>query len=130
MNKLIKIMITILVIMMFSGCGASKLSSDFSEEKLKTAVEAVVNNLNNEKYDDIIKTGNQDIKDNLTAEKLKESWIKMKNKLGKFDSITKEVFAEKDGSAIVIVVAKYEKGEAQFTISYNKSMDMIGIYMK
>jgi hypothetical protein len=36
----------------------------------------------------------------------------------------------KDGNAIVIVMTKYEKGNAQFTISYNKSMEMIGIYMK
>ena len=116
--------------MMFTECGATKLSSAFSEDKLKAAVEIVIDNLNNEKYDEIIATGSEDLKSKLTAEQLKEPWVKMKEKLGNFDSITKEVFVGKDNSAIVIVTAKYEKGNVQFTISYNENMEMIGIYMK
>ena len=130
MKKLIQVISIILGLMMFTGCGATKLSDAFSEEKLKTAVEMVVDNLNNEKYDEVIATGSEDLKSKLTAEKLKEPWSKMKDKLGAFDSITKEVFVGKDDSAIVIVTTKYEKGNVQFTISYNEAMEMIGIYMK
>jgi len=129
MNKLIKIISTILVIMMFAGCGASKLSSDFSQEKLKSSVETVIDNLNNEKYDDIVKNGSQDLKSKLTAEQLKNSWSNMKDKVGDFDSISKEVFTDRDGNATVIVAAKYEKGNVQFTVSYNKSTEIIGIHM-
>lgn len=130
MGKLTKIISVIFIAVMFVGCGASKLSSNYSEEKLKSSVQDVIDNLNSEKYDDIVKTGSQELKEKLSTEQLKESWVKMKEKLGGFDSITKEVFAEKDGNAVVIVIAKYEKGSAQFTISYNKSMEMIGIFMK
>lgn len=130
MRPLIKIISIIILFMMFTGCGATKLSDAFSEEKLKASVETVIDNLNNEKYEEIITTGSQDLKSKLTAEQLKEPWVKMKEKLGKFDSINKEVFVGKDDSAIVIVNAKYEKGSVQFTISYNDKMEMIGIYMK
>lgn len=130
MKKLIQIISIMLGVMMFTACGASKLSSAFSEDKLKTSVETVVDNLNNEKYDEIIATGGEDLKSNLTAEKLKQPWSQMKNKLGKFDSITKEVFVGKDNTATVIATAKYEKGNVQFTITYNEAMEMIGIYMK
>lgn len=130
MRPLIKLISIIILFMMFTGCGAEKLSAAFSEDKLKAAVETVIDNLNNEKYEEIIATGSQDLKSKLTTEQLKEAWVKMKEKLGKFDSINKEVFVGKDDSAIVIVNAKYEKGNVQFTISYNEKMEMIGIYMK
>ncbi|WP_160685441.1 DUF3887 domain-containing protein [Clostridium sp. C2-6-12] len=130
MRPFIRIVSIIILCMMFTGCGATKLSDAFSEDKLKTSVETVIDNLNNEKYDEVIATGSQDLKSKLTAEKLKESWEMMKNKLGKFESINKEAFVGKDDSAVVIVNAKYEKGNVQFTISYNDKMEMIGIYMK
>lgn len=130
MRPFIRIISLIILSMMFTGCGATKLSDAFSEDKLKAAVETVIDNLDNEKYEEIIATGSQDLKSKLTADQLKEPWVKMKEKLGKFDSITKEVFVGKDDSAIVIVNVKYEKGNAQFTISYNDKMEMIGIFMK
>ena len=130
MRPFIRIVSIIILCMMFTGCGATKLSDAFSEDKLKPSVETVIDNLNNEKYDEVIATGSQDLKSKLTAEKLKESWGMMKGKLGKFESINKEAFVGKDDSAVVIVNAKYEKGDVQFTISYNDKMEMIGIYMK
>jgi len=130
MSSLIKTITIIIVLSIFTGCGATKLSDTFSKDKLKTAVETVLDNMNNEKYDEIIATGSQDLKSKLSAEQLKENWTKMKEKLGKYDSITKEVFIGKDNSAIIIVTEKYEKSDVQFTITYNESMEMIGIYMK
>lgn len=130
MRPLIRIITIAIVFSMFTGCGATKLSDAFSEDKLKTAVETLLDNMNNEKYDEIIATASEDLKSKLSVEQLKENWTKMKEKLGKYDSITKEVFVGKDNSAIIIVTEKYEKSDVQFTITYNEGMEMIGIYMK
>ncbi|OVE66729.1 hypothetical protein CCS79_17270 [Clostridium diolis] len=130
MKNLIKVISIILFAIMFTGCGASNLSSDFSKDKLKSSAEIVIDNLNNKKYDDIIKTGSADLKGKLTAEQLKEVWSNINDKLGNFDSISKEEFTGKGDNAIVIIIAKYEKGNIQFTISYNKNMEMTGINIK
>lgn len=114
---------------MLGGCGAKKLSSAYSEDKLKAASEEIINDLNNEKYDDVVAKLNKDLKKGLPASKLKEVWSNFKN-LGKYDSISKMVFQEEKDCVVVVSIAKYEKGKVQFTLSFNKNMELVGIYMK
>ncbi len=129
MKRLSKIMLMILCIMMLGGCGAKKLSSAYSEDKLKAASEEIIKDLNNEKYDAVVAKFNSDLKDKLSANKLEEVWVNYKS-LGKYDSISKIAFQEKDNYAVVVAIAKYEKGKVQFTLSFNKDMELVGIFMK
>ena len=39
-------------------------------------------------------------------------------------------FTEKYGNATVIAIAKYTENKVQFTVSFNESMELIGIYIK
>ncbi|WP_312890921.1 DUF3887 domain-containing protein [Clostridium thailandense] len=129
MKRLYKVLLIILCITMLGGCGAKKLSSAYSEDKLKAASEEIINDLNNEKYDDVVAKLNKDLKKDLPASKLKEVCSNFKN-LGKYDSISKIVFQEEKDYVVVISIAKYEKGKVQFTLSFNKNMELVGIYMK
>jgi hypothetical protein len=115
--------------MMVGGCGAKKLSSSYSEDKLKAASEAIINDFNNEKYDDVVTKFKSDLKKDLPASKLKDAWAPHKSK-GKYESISKIAFQEKKDYAVVIAIAKFEKGNVQFTISFNKDMELVGLYVK
>jgi hypothetical protein len=128
-KKLSKILAMILCVILLSGCGAPKLSDNYSEEKLKTASEEIIKNLDSEKYAEVRAVMDEKLKNALSEEKLKEVWGTF-SKVGKYDSISKVVFGEKDGFAVVVVAAKYEKGKIQFTLSYNKDMQLAGIYLK
>lgn len=129
MKKLSKFMAIILCIMMIGGCGAKKLSSAYSEDKLKIASEEIISNLDNEKYDDVVAKFDSVLKDKLPASKLKEAWGNFKN-LGKYDSISNIAFQEKNNNAVVVATAKYEKGKIIFTLSFNKDMKLNGIFMR
>ena len=50
--------------------------------------------------------------------------------LGQYEEISKVAFTEKDGNATVIAIAKYTENKVQFTVSFNESMELIGIYIK
>ena len=130
MKKLVKILSVGLCLFMFTGCGAQKLSDDYSEEKLKSSAEEIINDLNEEKYEAIVSMGDDKLKEALSVDKLKEAWGNFKDKVGKYDSISKITYQESKGNAIVIVKANYESGKIQFTLSYNKDMKLIGIFMK
>ncbi|MDQ0150913.1 DUF3887 domain-containing protein [Eubacterium multiforme] len=130
MKKFVSILAIIFCVSLFVGCGASKLSSNYSEDKLKSASEEVITNLNNGKYKDVINTGSDELRKQLPEAKLKEAFEGVKNKVGKYESIEKMSFQEKDGVAVVIAIAKYENGKVQFTLSYDKDMKLVGIYMK
>lgn len=129
MKKIYNIFLVMLGLMLITGCGASKLSDKYDEEKLTTSAEEIIINLNNEKYDDIIAIMDETLKDQLPKEKLEEAWRNFK-KLGEYESISKIIFREKDGYAVVVAIAEYEEGKIQFTLSYNEDMELAGIYLK
>ncbi|KGM92786.1 hypothetical protein ADU90_07195 [Clostridium botulinum] len=129
MKRVFKFLIAMLCITVLGGCGAKKLSDNYSEDKLKVASEKVIDNLNKEKFDDVIGIMDKSIKSQITVDKLKEVMESFK-KLGKFDSISKMIFQEKKGIATVVSIAKYENGNIQFTLSYNKNMQLCGLYLK
>ncbi|WP_234117301.1 DUF3887 domain-containing protein [Clostridium hydrogenum] len=129
MKKLFKFLAISFCIMMLGGCGAAKLSSNYSETKLKAATQKVVDNFNNGKYDDIIAGMSQKLKGGITGDKLKEAWTGL-GELGKYNSISKMIFQEVKGDAVVVAVVKYDNKKVQLTLSYNKSMELEGIYIK
>lgn len=129
MKRLSKVLLIVLCIMMLGGCGANKLSSNYSEDKLKAASEEILKNFGDEKFDDVTAKFSADLKKELPASKLKEGWTSLK-KGGKYDSLSKIAFQEQKSYAVVVAIGKFEKGKAQFTISFNKDMEVVGIYMK
>lgn len=129
MKKLCKILSILLCIVMFGGCGAAKLSSNYSESKLKTAAEKVVDDINSGNYQDIIDKFNNQLKAGVTASQLKEAWVAL-GSLGKYNSISKIMFQEVKGDAVVVAVVKYDNKQVQITLSYNKNMEIDGIHFK
>lgn len=130
MKKIIRIMITILCFTMLVGCGAGKLSDNFSEDTLKSEAEAIIDNFNNKQYEEVINRGDENLKSKLTADQLKEVWEQVNSKLGDYEEISKITFKEKDGIVSVVALAKYENSKAQFTMSFNEDMELVGIFLK
>lgn len=130
MKKIISTLLIVFCGVLFIGCGASKLSSNYNEEDLKIASEKIITNLNDGKYEDVVDMGSDELKSQLSKEKIEEAYEALKGKLGKYESIEKISFKEKDDIAAVIAIAKYENGKAQFTLSFNTDIKLMGIYMK
>jgi hypothetical protein len=65
----------------------------------------------------------------LPSSKLKEVWTNYKS-IGKYESISKIAFQEKKDYVTVISIATFEKSKVQFTLSFNKDMELVGIYIK
>ena len=130
MKKIMSVMIVVLCFTMLVGCGAGKLSDNFNEETLKSEAEAIIDNFNNNQYEEIINKGDENLKSQLTADQLKEVWEQVAPKLGDYDGISKIAFKEKDGTVAVVALAKYENSKAQFTMSFNEDMQLIGIFLK
>ncbi|MGG7209890.1 DUF3887 domain-containing protein [Clostridium baratii] len=130
MKKLLSVVMVLFCGIIIVGCGTKKLSSNFSEEKLKAAAEETINNLNNNKYNEIVNGSTVALKAQLPKDKIKEAWEPLQEHLGKYKEISKISFQEKDGLAVVVAIAQYEEGKVQFTLSYDEDMKLAGIYMK
>lgn len=130
MKRIMRVCLIFLSLTLVIGCGPVKLSDKYDKEKLKSSVELIINDLNEEKYEDIINMGSENLKYQLTLDKLKDAWQGISRNLGNYKEISKVDFTEKNGNAVVLTIAKYEKREVQFTISFNTKMEMEGIYIR
>ena len=104
-----------------SGGSASnqKLDPAFSEDTLKQSAEKVIDEWNS-----------QEFKDKLNANVLKDAWDQTMPKLGEFRSIKQTETAPNNKSALVVAVAEYENGKAQFTIGFDQNMKIDNFFIK
>lgn len=130
MKKLSKILLILLCGAILVGCGAATLSDNYSEESLKNASEKLIMDISNEKYEEVYSNLSEKMKSSISEEKLKEVWSSSKGDRGSYKSMNKIAFQEKEGIAVVVILAEYEKSKVQFTISFNKEMEVEGFYFK
>ncbi|MEA4914834.1 MAG: DUF3887 domain-containing protein [Christensenella sp.] len=140
MKKQIKTILSAALILVLGlsliGCAANKLPEGFVEEDVGTAAEEIVGLATAGDYDSIILSLRDDLKSSVTADQLKEGWAATYEKAGAFDSITKTVFSStKDKTtgeeyAVVQVMAKHENANLVYTLSFDKDLMLVGLYLK
>lgn len=130
MKNICKVLVVMLLGTILVSCGVKELSDNFNEGTLRGAVENIVDELNNQKYEEIVADGIEEVKGEKNVNAIKETWEKVTKNLGKYEKLEKMVFQEKDDLAIVISVLKFEKGKVQLTTTFNKESKLAGIFMK
>lgn len=129
MKKIFSVVVIVLCLGILAGCGASKLSDKYSEETLKASTETIIKNMDSDNFDAIEEVMSDKLKEAVPADKLKEVWGSLA-KVGKYEKLSKIVFQEKDGYAVVVAIAKFENGNIQYTLSYDTDMKLVGIFLK
>lgn len=135
--------IWILVLMMavmaisLSGCSSSKLASGFDEQTVKQAAESVIEKMNTGSFESITNDMiRDDLKTALSADVLSGAAGQILAGAGTFKSYASEAAVgakdQKTGDdyATVIIVAQYANKKVTYTISFDKQMKVIGLYMK
>lgn len=125
-----KILCLLVLVLGVVGCSNSVLSDDYDESTLKSSAQKVLEQLNAGEYQAITDSVSLDLQNDLSADVIKQAWIQLYEKLGTFDAISNYIISGKEEYAVVVVLAKYEKGTLQLTLSYNPQMELVGLYMK
>lgn len=124
------------MLLFLTGC-QGKLSDKFDEEEVKNAAKDIVTQVNEGNvesvYNDIFSPV---MKNAIALDTLQENLSYTLEKVGDFESFEKiEVAGTKDKDtgteyATVMVLAKYEEGNAMFTISFDEDMECAGFFIK
>lgn len=141
-NLFIGIMIGVIIIIIVAICmfnyfipknSSITQSKVFDENTLNEKAQVVINYINNDNYDKLMNISDELLQKSITHEELNEA-INMLGDLGNFKSITRTYFVEvKDKGEIMAVgevVALYENTSVTYTITFDKDMKLIGLYMK
>lgn len=125
-----KLLIAGVMALVLCGCSQA-LDGSFNEAELLQVATVVLENLSEGKYEEITETVSQDLQTALSEEILESAWAPLGEKLGTYKGVTKtKVVGNKDKSATVILLADYETGKMQLTVTYNEQMEIIGLYVK
>ena len=129
-KKLVGIFMMVCFILSMAGCGG-KLSKEFDE------TEVMVNLINAGELSKVYENSLTPVLTNsVKLEELQETVDYVLDKLGEFQSFEKvQIKGVKDKNtgtqyATAVVLAKYEEGNAMFTISFDTDMMCAGFFIK
>ena len=106
------------------------------QEDVGTSAEEIVGLATMGDYDSIVASLREDLKASVTADSLKESWGPIFEKAGAFESVTKTVFSgtedasTKEEYAVVQVLVKHADAKLLYTLSFDKDLALVGLYLK
>lgn len=118
-----------------TGCGSTKLSADFDEEKVKTAAQEAIGYMVAGEYEECMGLMSEEMQAAVSAEVLASNMETVAGQRGAFQEYkSSSVLGQKNQEgmdcAVAVIVAAFENGNVTFTISYDKDMQIIGLWMK
>ena len=138
--KLRKQFVTILLVIALSlgaaGCAAKSLPEGFDAEEVGTTAEEIVGLATMGDYDSLIGYLRDDLKNSVTADQLKEGWGPVIENAGAFEGITKTALSGTTDKttgeeyAVVQVLVKHENASLLYTLSFDKDLALVGLYLK
>ncbi len=129
MKRLLFGILTLVLCLGLAGCGAS-LPDGMDEESVQQAAETTISQLVNEEYDALTDSMDDTMKEAISAEEWPEIWQPLAQQLGAFVEVEKHTIVGKDGMAVDVAQAAFENGKLTFTLSYDSSYRLAGLYMK
>lgn len=129
MKRLLFGFLTLVLCLGLAGCGAS-LPDGMDEESVQQAAETTISQLVNEEYDALTDSMDDTMKEAISAEEWPEIWQPLAQQLGAFVEVEKHTIVGKDGMAVDVAQAAFENGKLTFTLSYDSSYRLAGLYMK
>jgi hypothetical protein len=129
------IIISCLCVIFLSACSAPALSVDFNEEDVKLLAQDVVSLLNAQDSEGLRSLFTEQMNTAITDDVFVQIYAAIEGG-GKFESIENiSVVGSTDKStgeefATTVVTAKYENQTFTYTISFNKQMQLAGLYYR
>lgn len=121
---------------LLAACGGAKLADTFDKDEVTARAEDVVGLINDRDYEAVTDQVREDLRDQLTADTLRDAWDATLDTSGAFEEYKSEtVIGQKSKStgedyAVAVLVGKYENATRTFTLSMDQNLDLVGLYMK
>ena len=126
---------TILSMLLLTACSAPALSADFNEEEVKLLAQDVVSLLNAQDSEGLRSVFTEQMNTAITDDVFVQIYAAIEGG-GKFEAIDNiTVVGSSDKStgeefATAVVTAKYENQTFTYTITFNKQMQLAGLYYR
>lgn len=120
-----------------SGCNSTKLADGFDEDTIIETAEEIINEVQmNGAKQVLAERMREDFLENIDLDTMENTVVNLTKGKGNFltygeESVIGRYHEEaKEDFGVILVTAKYEKGEINYTISFDKNMKVVGFYAK
>lgn len=125
----------VLAALCLTACGSAQLAEDFDEDTVKEMGQKTVDCLIAGEYEECVAMMDATMQAAVSAEALASNVEAVKEKNGAFreyksTAVVGQKDAEGEDYAVAVIVADFENGKVTYTVSFNKGMEVIGLWMK
>lgn len=128
MKRLLKVGMVLLTLGALVGCGSSgvkEMSGDMGS-KVEVKSDKVIELYNEGNFKEIYSMASEQLKANITEEKLQEAGDGLLKNIGQFKEEKERQLGEKDGLYLCVTLGEFDKGQAQVQTSFNKDLQLEG----
>lgn len=137
-KKTLPILCLILVIAsLLAGCGDTKLAEGYDKDKIKQTAEEVITEVQLEGAKKVLEERmREDFVDNIDLDTMENTVKDLTSGLGSFIAFSQQTVIgqphdeTKEDLAVILVTVTYEKGEVNYTITFDKELNIVGFYVK
>lgn len=126
-----------LSLLIFLGaCSSNVIPNGFDEEQLTNQAKRVIEYLQNAQYEEVLDLMREDVREMLPIETLQEVAETKYSAVGTFEKYTQVAITDtKDPKssevyAVVIIVVEYSEGKGTYTLTFDKDLSCVGLYIK
>lgn len=128
MRKSFIMLISMIILLVLTACGGSKVDESISEKHIAKAKE-VIGFVNAGEYEKIHDLFDKDMKEGLPVVDMQKI-APVVEQSGEFEEVNNSSIQEKDGYYVVVLGVKYSEENRIYTISFNKQEEIAGFFIK
>ena len=135
MKRLIALLLVIAVLAALSAC-APKIPNGYDEAELTAAAQYVVQLVNSGDYETVISMLREDMQAQVSVQDLETAYDEPISKAGAFVSFKAPGFSVTNDQTtgetycVVELKCKYENKSYDFNVTFNRAMNVVGLFMK
>ena len=127
----------LLALLVFLGaCSSNSVPEGFDEEQLTNQAKQIIEYLQDAQYTEVLDLMREDVREMLPLETLKDVAETKYTVVGSFEKYSQVAITDtKDPAssevyAVVIVVVEYTEGKGTYTLTFDKDLRCVGLYIK
>ena len=127
----------LLALLVFLGaCSSNSVPEGFDEEQLTNQAKVIIEYLQDAQYTEVLSLMREDVREMLPLETLKDVAETKYAVVGSFEKYSQVAITDtKDPAssevyAVVIVVVEYTEGKGTYTLTFDKDLRCVGLYIK
>ena len=136
LKMIVSALLALTLLLGLFGCTTKQLPEGFDADEVGSAAEEIVGLATAGDYDSIVAALRSDLQASITADQLREGWASIYEKAGAFSSVKKITLSStadqttKEEYAVAQVQVEHENANLIYTLSFDKDLALVGLYLK